>query len=388
MPSAAVRMLEQDVAEISRHINRAAATAAAADDSPGIRRVRLADDTISIQILPSAAFGATLARVSLTLAERSRYPACEAGGAMLFVEDGDELLAEVVGEVAASLGSNVRLHRVLRKLCEALMVDADLPSASASGTESAGGDSEGCAAAAAAGGGGEDEGEGEDEDEDEDGGSDDSVEEEDDDDGYDDMVAEVDNWEGLQHLKRRWEAREEERRSSKRAAVQIPGSKVPRPSGLPAGAAKSSKPHAAAAAAAQQQQSNTLFSTHESFRIISNELFETARKAAEQGTDATVSAEAVNDDVHHWRVKLLKRGFTGEVAQDLEALGRQHGYDHVEVDFRFTPDLHPFYPPQVSTLSSPVQPSLPSASVTALCVGAPRRSRSCARGLRAGSWVP
>ena len=88
-----------------------------------------------------------------------------------------------------------------------------------------------------------------------------------------------------------------------------------------------------------------MFSSSESFTILRNELFKIVSKASEAGESAILAAEAVGDDVHHWRVRM--KGFSGELARDLSAVESKFGYDYVEVEFTFTPDLHPFYPPQV-----------------------------------------
>eukprot|EP01052_Picozoa_sp_SAG31_P025608 SAG31_NODE_2254_length_6073_cov_3.048711_3_plen_206_part_00 len=81
-------------------------------------------------------------------------------------------------------------------------------------------------------------------------------------------------------------------------------------------------------------------------RMLSNELFQIVKKAAEDPDCSALSAEAVDDDVHHWRVKCRK--FTGPLGEDLTAVQQKYGYNHVELELHFTPDLHPFYPPKVT----------------------------------------
>eukprot|EP01045_Picozoa_sp_COSAG04_P030492 COSAG04_NODE_5316_length_1660_cov_1.628443_2_plen_100_part_01 len=99
----------------------------------------------------------------------------------------------MVEEVAATLTEDVRLHRVLRKLCEVFMVEARLPAAP------------GAAAAAA-----DDAGDGPADMSGDDSEADDDSDEADDDYGYD-RVLEEDNWETLQRTKRRWDIKEQER---------------------------------------------------------------------------------------------------------------------------------------------------------------------------------
>ena len=60
---------------------------------------------------------------------------------------------------------------------------------------------------------------------------------------------------------------------------------------------------------------NEMFSSRESFRMLSNELFQIISNANSRAGKNT-SAEAVDDDVHHWRVRLSD--FSGELGEDLK----------------------------------------------------------------------
>jgi baculoviral IAP repeat-containing protein 6 len=314
-----------------------------------VQRVRLEDDAVHIQLVVSEAFrcGDSPLRLVLSISERSSYPSSDA---LLYVEDGgSETMDGIVEEVAGSLGGDVRLHRVLRKLCEAFMVEARFPAPAAAGAGGGGGaaaaaaapsaaaamDVEGAGSASASGGGSD----GDDGSDDDDNGADDDDGSDDGDYGYDELLEE-NNWESLQRTKRRWEERETER-SGKRQAV---GAGQPVAAGKwPTGGA-SGRPGASAGSGAAAAPKNEMFSSRESFRMLSNELFQIISKTnAKAGK--IVSAEAVGDDVHHWRVRLAD--FAGELGEDLKQIETLYGYNHVEIEFTFTPDLHPFFPPQV-----------------------------------------
>ncbi|KAH8074163.1 hypothetical protein JL720_10718 [Aureococcus anophagefferens] len=60
-----------------------------------------------------------------------------------------------------------------------------------------------------------------------------------------------------------------------------------------------------------------------------------------------VEAEAVDDNVYHWRVLLSRFPPGSPMAAELGKLERAHGYGHVELEVRFTIDLYPFFPPLV-----------------------------------------
>ncbi|CAE7665198.1 unnamed protein product [Symbiodinium pilosum] len=84
-----------------------------------------------------------------------------------------------------------------------------------------------------------------------------------------------------------------------------------------------------------------IFNSSEAFNILSNELFNLQTQVT-----PGVEADAVNFNVHSWVVKL--RGFSKDIALDLQKLKACCGYDYVELRVNFREDLHPFYPPSVS----------------------------------------
>ena len=306
--------------------------------SEGIQNVRLEDDAVHIQMVVCEAFrsGDGPLRLVLSVSERSSYPSSDG---LLFVEDGgSETIEELVQEVTSGLSGDVRLHRVLRKLCEAFMVGARLPAAAVAAAAGGGAAKSAEATQAAAAAAAPMETDDNDEDEDDEDDDDDDENSDDDDDDYGYGFQEENNWENLQRTKRRWEELES-KRSGKRVKRGGPMS-----SGRPAGdAAVAPKPTAAAAV----EPKNEMFSSRESFRMLSNELFHIIEKT-NAGRDAgkIISAEAVDDDVHHWKVRV--GGFSGELGEDLKQVETLYGYNYVEIEFTFTPDLHPFYPPQVN----------------------------------------
>lgn len=92
----------------------------------------------------------------------------------------------------------------------------------------------------------------------------------------------------------------------------------------------------------QKAAGEQMWSSQEAFTILSNELFQLQTEAR----DASLEADAVNYDVHHWTVRI--RDCSGPLGADLSELQSRFGYDHIELRLSFKEDLHPFYPPTAS----------------------------------------
>jgi hypothetical protein len=313
MPSNA-SLLQRDIATVN--------TSLTSQPSSALRSLRLEGDCIRITVSASAIFQARSRPllIALTLAERSAYP--NTGGFLYVEEGGTDVAEECIGELASSLGERFRLDSFLRNILEALQVEGAVPCLGTADVDSEALSHERKMT--------EDRGIGTDEDANSEADEDDEDDDDAEDDSEYDDVLEDQHWVGLQQTKRRWEVAETER-SAKRQAT---GTDVKKKAAV----GQEPKPEA---------PKNAMFSSRESFRMLSNELFSIVKRATEDPS-APIAAEAVADNVHHWKVKL--RGFTGDLSDDLTAVKTKHGYDHVDIELIFTPDLHPFYPPQVKII--------------------------------------
>ena len=89
---------------------------------------------------------------------------------------------------------------------------------------------------------------------------------------------------------------------------------------------------------------------HEATRILCNELFDLMKEKLE-GFDG-IDADCVDRDVHTWRVRITDINEASPLHGDLAALGRRlgGGAAAIELELRFTPDMHPFFPTWVKIL--------------------------------------
>ena len=83
-----------------------------------------------------------------------------------------------------------------------------------------------------------------------------------------------------------------------------------------------------------------LWSSEESFQMLSNELF-----SLKTSRTCPFQVDAVENDAHIWDVRLSQ--FSGPLREDAHQLSLAHGYGYVELRLHFKEDLHPFYPPKV-----------------------------------------
>eukprot|EP01114_Cavostelium_apophysatum_P004651 TRINITY_DN1498_c0_g1_i1.p1 TRINITY_DN1498_c0_g1~~TRINITY_DN1498_c0_g1_i1.p1 ORF type:complete len:1151 (-),score=363.17 TRINITY_DN1498_c0_g1_i1:73-3525(-) len=86
-----------------------------------------------------------------------------------------------------------------------------------------------------------------------------------------------------------------------------------------------------------------IFSSHGASGILANDLLQIMEETDELG----FSAEAVDDNIYHWRVKLFNFDSSSAVGNQLRQIRRKFGYSYVELDVTFTMDLYPFFPPSV-----------------------------------------
>jgi len=82
--------------------------------------------------------------------------------------------------------------------------------------------------------------------------------------------------------------------------------------------------------------------------MLCNELFDLMKEEAE-GFDG-VSAQCVDLDIHRWRVQVRDLDPTSQLHKDMQQLKADFGYDALELELQFTPDMHPFYPAWVKVL--------------------------------------
>jgi len=92
-----------------------------------------------------------------------------------------------------------------------------------------------------------------------------------------------------------------------------------------------------------QKKVDQIFTSNAASGVLTNDLLTIMEQTKELG----FSAEPVDDNIYHWRVKLF--GFDQEckLGKQLQQIKQKYGYDFVELDVSFTFDLYPFYPPLV-----------------------------------------
>ena len=93
-----------------------------------------------------------------------------------------------------------------------------------------------------------------------------------------------------------------------------------------------------------------IFSGAASSKVLTADLYPNILRSQEE---LGLKAEAIDDNIYHWRVKLDVDGFFALdsergnlLARDLE-VQEKFGYEYVELEIHFTIDLYPFFPPQV-----------------------------------------
>ena len=299
-------------------------------------QIKLEEDTVSFGVKAESAKGT----VSLVLHERSSYPRT---GGLAFADGSDELVA-AVESIGEAIGEKAALDHVLRLLSSKLPGKA--AAALVAGLPAAAGGSAAPVTAAD-----EDE-DGDDEEDDE---MDDSADEEEEGGSamdYDfEKGAELEN--SLLRLRHQWEMEDQKRRDALGEAAEEP----PKP-------AEPAKPGKAKKEALRQQKrgAHQIFNPAEATRMLCNELFDMMKEEAE-GFDG-VSAQCVDLDIHLWRVQIRDLDKTSELAGDMKQLQAKFGYDSLQLEMRFTPDMHPFYPAQVKVLRPRFQGVIAEAAMS------------------------
>lgn len=94
-----------------------------------------------------------------------------------------------------------------------------------------------------------------------------------------------------------------------------------------------------------------IFTSNAASGILTNDLI----KIMECEETCGFSAEPIDDNIYHWRVRLRKFDPKSDLAHDLEEIMRRHGYNYIEMEMMFEIDLFPFYPPLVKVLRPRLQ---------------------------------
>jgi baculoviral IAP repeat-containing protein 6 len=91
---------------------------------------------------------------------------------------------------------------------------------------------------------------------------------------------------------------------------------------------------------------DTIFSASASSAVLTNDLLFIMKDEQSLG----FSAEPIDDNIYHWRVKMFNFDTSSRLARDLVELKEKVGYDYVELDVSYKMDLYPFFPPFVKLL--------------------------------------
>jgi ubiquitin-protein ligase len=96
------------------------------------------------------------------------------------------------------------------------------------------------------------------------------------------------------------------------------------------------------AATGIDSKTNELFSSAAASKILTKALLRFMKNPS-----PGVQVEPIDDSIYNWRVCLSDFDKSSSLYKDMMKLKTRYGYDYVELEFRFTIDLYPFYPPSV-----------------------------------------
>ena len=111
---------------------------------------------------------------------------------------------------------------------------------------------------------------------------------------------------------------------------------------------------------AKRHIKHQLFSADASYMALRNSLIE-FMKSPKEG----ISISPIDDDIFQWSVKISTFNPDSQMTLDLTSLEDHFGYSFVEVQFVFTRDLFPFFPPFV-TIKRPRMKHLTITQITTL----------------------
>ena len=132
-------------------------------------------------------------------------------------------------------------------------------------------------------------------------------------------------WLREHHKKRRWKEKEEEIRSRMKTERELALKLKDKAKGKVA---------------------NNIFTSEASSRVLTSDLLAIMREAGSLG----FYADAVDDNIYHWKVKLDKFDKGSALYEGMNQLQADYQYDHVELELNFTIDLYPFYPPLIKVI--------------------------------------
>ncbi|XP_067135375.1 uncharacterized protein, partial [Centruroides vittatus] len=89
-----------------------------------------------------------------------------------------------------------------------------------------------------------------------------------------------------------------------------------------------------------------IFSSSATSGILINDFISILKQEEQTG----IIAEAVNNDVYHWIVKISKFPSESLLSKDLEDLEKMFEYNYIELHLNFSMELYPFYPPIVKII--------------------------------------
>ena len=323
----------------------------AALNSTGSDRVssfKLDEETVTCSINAGQARGS----LSISLYERSSYPRT---GGLAFAE-GSSALESAVEAIGPQLTECAALDVVLKALASQLNTElGDFPACSAaaaaagsSSSSSAPGPSkdQSFGSKSMAKALDDDDDDAMDDDENEADGSADEEEDasEDEQTAFDyDFERGAELEKSLLRLRHQWETRDQARRDAADAKrVEEEAAAAAAAAAAPAKAHRHKRTADGKVKAPQKQGAHQIFTSAEATRMLCNELFDLMKEERE-GFDG-VSADCVDFNIHTWRVKVADISSDCKLHADLQALKAKHGYDYIEFELTFTPDMHPFYP--------------------------------------------
>ena len=93
----------------------------------------------------------------------------------------------------------------------------------------------------------------------------------------------------------------------------------------------------------QLESVNQIFSKGAAYQVLVNDLTKVMKNKNQIG----IQVIPVDDNVYHWKIHMFDFGGDNKLTKQLAELEKEHGYNYVELEFKFEMNLYPFYPPQV-----------------------------------------
>lgn len=104
----------------------------------------------------------------------------------------------------------------------------------------------------------------------------------------------------------------------------------------------------------EKKQTENIFTSNAAAGILTNDLV----RIMEAEEEISFTAEPIDDNIYHWRVKIYDFDPECGLAKDLIDIQEKFNYNYIELEMTFEIDLYPFYPPLVKVMRPRLQCSM------------------------------